>query len=156
MRTNRSTSGAAPGKRPPPPHGRGRGVGRSLGIGAGLGVGVGRIVAVGVAVGVTVGVGEGVEVGVGVGLAVGVGVALGVTVGVTSGGKGAGTSTEIGEPVLKNPMFAVLEPGPSVESKRKLYSVPKRIALAFWFSAKVSQFHVPELKLFVKVHGVLL
>ena len=34
--------------------------------------------------------------------------------------------------------------------------MPQRIALAFWFCAKVSQFHVSELAVWVGVHGVLL
>jgi hypothetical protein len=131
------------------PHGRGCGVGRSLRGGMGLGVGVGRIVAVGVAVGVGVTVGVGVIVGVGLG-----GGAVGV--GVASDWIGAWTVTEMGEPVLKNPMFAVDCAGGALESKRKLYNVPKRIALAFSFSASVWQFHVAELKPLVKSQGSLL
>jgi hypothetical protein len=137
-----------------PPHGRGCGVGRSLGIGFGLGVGVGRTVAVGVAVGVGVGVGVGLVGGVTVAVAVAVAVAVGV--GVASDWKGAWTLTGIGEPVLKNPMFAVVSAGGAVESKRKLYNVPKRIALAFWFCTNVSQFQVADVKPLVKVQGVLL
>ena len=57
---------------------------------------------------------------------------------------------------MKNPMFAVLSAGGAVESNRKLYNVPKRIALAFWFSTNVSQFHVADVKLVVKIQGVLL
>jgi hypothetical protein len=58
-------------------------------------------------------------------------------------------------------MFAVLSAGGELESKRKLYNVPKRIALAFWFWAKVSQFHMAELAeggggFKVKVQGALL
>jgi hypothetical protein len=128
-----------------------------LGVGVAVGVAVG--VGVGVAVGVTVGVGVGVTVGVGVGVAVGVdvglGVADGVGVGVASDCSGARISTEIGEPVLKNPTFAVLMAGGAVESKRKLYNVPQRIALAFGFCASVSQFHVADVKLSVKVQGML-
>ena len=74
----------------------------------GLGVGVGRGVAVGVML----------ELAVAVGVAVGVAVALGV--GVASDWKGAGTSTLIGDPVLKKPMFAVLSAGGALESNRKL------------------------------------
>ena len=141
-------------------HGRGCGVGRSLRGGAGRGVGVGRIVAVGVAVGVgggvTVGVGLGVGVGVGlgggvsvavgvtVGLGVGVGLAGGVGVGVVSPCSGAWILIDTGEPVLKNTMFAVLSAGGELESKRKFNNVPNRIALAFWLSAKVSQFQIAE------------
>ena len=126
--------------------GRGCGVGRTLGGGFGLGVGVGRIVAVGVAVGVGLGGGVTVAVGVTVGLGVGVGVGLagGVGVGVVSPCSGAWILINTGEPVLKNMMFAVLSAGGELESNRKLYNVPNRIALAFWLSAKVSQFQVPE------------
>jgi hypothetical protein len=53
-------------------------------------------------------------------------------------------------------MFAVVSAGGAVESNRKLYNVPKRIALAFWFSRNVSQFQVAEVKLVVKVQGTLL
>ena len=137
-----------------PAHGRGCGVGRSLGIGFGRGVGVGRTVAVGVAVGVGVGVGVGLVGGVTVAVAVAVAVAVGV--GVASDWAGAWTLTEIGEPVLKNPMFAVVSAGGAVESNRKLYNVPKRIALAFWFCANVSQFQVADVKPLVKVQGILL
>jgi hypothetical protein len=64
-------------------------------------------------------------------VAVGVGVGVGGGVGVASDMKGAGTSIVTGAPVLKKPTFAVLVAGGEVESKRKLYNVPKRIALAF-------------------------
>jgi hypothetical protein len=138
-------------------------VGRALGDGLDLGVGVGRGVAVGVAVTVGVGVGEIVAVAVGVGLtvAVGVAVAVAVGVGVASDWKGAWISTATGAPVLKKPMFAVLVVGSAGESNRKLYTVPHRIALAFWFCAKVSQFHTAEFgkgggPFKVKVQGVLL
>ena len=117
-------------------------MGRALGDGLDLGVGLGRGVAVAVAVTVGVGVGEIV--------------AVGVAVGVASDMKGATTSTLTGEPVLKKPMVASLTLGGALESNRKLYNVPQRIALAFWFCAKVSQFQVAELPLLVKVHGVLL
>ena len=112
-------------------------------MGFGRGVGVGCTVAVGVAVAVGVGVG-------------GVGVGEGVGVGVASDWAGAWTLTEMGEPVLKNPMLAVVSAGGAVESNRKLYNVPKRIALAFWFCANVSQFQVADVKLVVKIQGVLL
>jgi len=144
-----------------------------VGVGVSVGVGVGVAVAVGVGVGVIggslgvgVGLGGGVTVAVAVAVAVGVGVGLegGVTVavavavgvGVASAWSGAWPLTEIGEPVLKNPMLAVVSTGGVVESKRKLYNVPKRIALAFWFSTNVSQFHTAEEKVSLKVHGVLL
>ena len=117
-----------------------------LGDGVGLGVAVGVGVTVGVAVTVGVGVGEivAVAVAVGVGLTVAVGVAVALGVGVASDWKGAWISTATGAPVLKKAMFAVLVAGAAVESNRKLYSVPHRIALAFWFCAKVSQFHTAE------------
>jgi hypothetical protein len=116
----------------------------------GLGVGVGRMVAVGVGLGlgggvtVAVGVAVGVSVGVGVTDGVGVTVTSGVGVGVVSPCSGAWILTETGEPFLKNPTFAVLSAGGEPESNRKLYRVPKRIALAFWLSAKVSQFQIAE------------
>ena len=97
----------------------------------GRGVGVGRTVAVGVAVGVGVCVGVGLVGGVTVAVAV----AVAVGVGVASDCSGAWTLTEIGEPVLKNPMFAVVSAGGALESNRKFNNVPKRIALAFWFCA---------------------
>ena len=96
-----------------------------MAVGVGLGLGGGVTVAVGVGVGVSVGVGVTDGVGVTVAVAVGVGVASDCT--------GARTFTEIGEPVLKNPMFAVVSVGGVMESNRKLYNVPKRIALAFGF-----------------------
>src|SRR5215470_3661021 len=108
------------------PYGRGCGVGRSLRGGMGLGVGVGRIVAVGV------------------GVTVGVGVMVGVGVGDASDWAGAWISTKMGGPVLKKVMPAVLKAGGAVESNRKLYSVPKRIAFAFGFCARVSVLHVAE------------
>ena len=135
-------------------------MGRTLGDGFDLGVGVGRAVAVAVAVTVGVGVGEivavAVAVGVGLTVAVAVTVAVGVAVGVASDMKGTTTSTFTGNPVLKKPMVALPPSGGAVESNRKLYSVPQRIALAFWFWAKVSQFQVAEIPLLVKVQGVLL
>ena len=117
-------------------------MGRTLGDGLDLGVGVGRGVAVAVAVTVGVAVGEIVAVAVAVGVGLTVAVALGV--GVASDWKGAWISTATGAPVLKKAIFAVLVAGAAVESNRKLYSVPHRIALAFWFCAKVSQFHTAE------------
>ena len=114
-------------------------------------MGVGRIVAVGVGEGGGVAVGVGVTVGVGLG-----GGAVGVAVGVASDWAGAWTFTEIGAPVLKNPMFAVDGPGGALESKRKLYNVPKRTAFAFWFSPNVWQFHVAEVNPSVKSQGSLL
>jgi hypothetical protein len=130
--------------------GRGGGVVRGVALGPGLGRGGG----VTLGVGVTVGVGVGVAVGVG--LAVGVGVGKGVGVGVLSDMKGAWTPTVIGEPVLKKPMFALPGPGGWLESNRKLYNVPQRIALAFWFCAKVSVLQVTLLGSEVTVQGVLL
>ena len=61
----------------------------------------------------------------------------------------------IGAPVLKNPSVAFAACGGLLESKRKLYNVPQRIAFAFWFCAKVSEFQVRLLGL-VRAHAVLL
>ena len=97
----------------------------------GLGVGVGRIVAVGVAVGVGGGVTVGVGLGVGVGRVGGVTVGVGVGVGVPPPSLGARISTGSGPPVLKKKMPAALPCGGVSASNRKLYSVPKRMALAF-------------------------
>ncbi|MGC1322472.1 MAG: hypothetical protein WA849_09835, partial [Candidatus Udaeobacter sp.] len=65
------------------------------------------------------GLGDGV--GRGVAVAVGVGVAPPV---------GAWIATVIGDPVLKKPTVALALCGGWSASKRKLYNVPKRIALA--------------------------
>jgi hypothetical protein len=91
---------------------------------------------------------------VGVGVGVGVAVAGGVGLGVLP--CGAWISTVIGEPVLKNPTVALTVCGGWKASKRKLYIVPKRIALAFGFCAKVSVLQVIELASWVTSHGVLL
>jgi hypothetical protein len=88
---------------------------------------------------------------VGVGLAVGVGVGDGV--GTLPG---ASIRTGMGPPVLKNPTVASVRFGGWSASKRKLYSVPKRIAFAFWFCKKVSVRQVIELASCVTFHGVLL
>ena len=103
-------------------------------------------------VGVAVSVGVGVALGVNVAVAV----AVGVGVGVLSGIKGATTSTVTGEPFLKKLMVEVLLLGGPLESNRKLYNVPQRIALAFWFCAKVSVLQVMLLMSNVTSHGVLL
>jgi hypothetical protein len=130
-------------------------VGRGLAVGWNLGVGVTRGVALGVAV--TVGVGGIVVVAVAVGVGLTIAVAVAVAVGVTSDMKGAMMPTVTGEPVLKKPMVALLLTGGALESNRKLYSVPQRIALAFGFCANVSELQVrvepvpPS-----TVHGVLL
>ena len=121
-------------------------MGRALGDGSDLGVGVGRGVAVAVAV----------TVGVGVGEIVAVAVAVGVGLGVVSDMKGATTSTVTGEPVLKKLTVAVLALGGPLESNRKLYNVPQRIALAFWFCANVSALQVMLLMSVVTFHGALL
>ena len=100
-------------------------VGVAIGDGVGLGVGVG----VGVSDGVTVGVVVIVVVGVGVipGLRVGVGVG----VALHPSADGPRTPTVIGVPVLKKPIVAFALCGGLLESNRKLYSVPQRIAFAF-------------------------
>jgi hypothetical protein len=46
--------------------------------------------------------------------------------------------------------------GALVESKRKLYIVPQRIAFAFWFCANVSVVQVSASAVCAGVHGVLL
>ena len=48
----------------------------------------------------------------------------------------------IGAPVLKKPIVAFEATGAVVESNRKLYNVPQRIAFAFGFCAKVSELQV--------------
>jgi len=101
-----------------------------------------------------VGVGDGVGIGVGVGVGV-AGVGVGVGVGVP-GTKGAWIATVMGVPVLKKPTVAFVACGGVFESNRKLYKVPQRIAFAFWFWAKVSEFQVRELAVCTGVHGVLL
>lgn len=107
----------------------------------------------GVMLGIGVILGRGVILGKGV--MVGSGVIVGIGVGVPmSPGPRIGTAS--GVPVLKNPIVASVLTGGVVESNRKLYSVPKRMALAFWSCAKVSQFHVAETRSLVKVHGTLL
>ena len=116
----------------------------------GRGVGVGRGVVVALGVGVTVGL------GVAVGLALGVGLTVGVGVGVTTPPLGAWISTVIGEPVLKKPTVALTVWGGWLELKRKLYSVPQRIAFAFGLAAKVSVLQVIEFVSWVTSHGVLL
>ena len=121
--------------------GRGAALGRGLGVVLGLGVGEGLGVIVAVAVGVAVGV------GVGVGLGVGVGVPLPA---------GTWIATGIGDPVLKKPTVAFASCGGWSASNRKLYNVPHRIALAFWFCANVSLFQVMESLACVTVHGWLL
>jgi hypothetical protein len=128
----------------------------ALGVAVTVAVGVGEIVAVAVAVGVGLTIAVAVGVAVAVGDAVGVVVAVALGVGVASDWKGAWISTATGAPVLKKAMFAVLVSGAAGESKRKLYSVPHRTALAFWFCAKVSQFQVADVKPFVKVQASLL
>ena len=117
-------------------------MGRGLAVGCDLGGGVIRGVALGVTVTVGVAVGEIVAVGVGLTVVVGVAVAVGVAVGVASDMKGATTSTVTGEPVLKKPMVAWLPLGGALESNRKLYNVPQRIALAFGSCAMVSELQV--------------
>ena len=115
-------------------------MGRGLAVGCNLGVGVTRGVAVGVTV--TVGVGGGEIVAVAVAVGVGLTVTVAVAVGVTSDMNGATISTVTGEPVLKKPMVAWLPLGGALESNRKLYNVPQRIALAFGSCAMVSELQV--------------
>jgi len=119
-------------------------------------VGVDVGVAVAVAVGVIVAVAVAVAVGVAVAVAVGVGLAVGVGDGVGVGTPpGAWTRTPIGEPVLKKPTVAFVGLDPWSASNRKLYSVPKRIALAFWLVAKVCVLQVIKSGFVVSTsHGV--
>ena len=113
----------------------------------GVGVAVGGTVAVGVAeaVGVAVGVGDGPG-----GVGDGVGVAPPIS------GEGPWIPTVIGLPVLKNPIVALVACGGRLESKRKLYSVPQRIAFAFWFCARVSVLQLSAPVVWLEVHGALL
>ena len=100
------------------------------------------MVAVGVAVAVAVALGVGGGSNVGLGVAVGGGVGVGVFAGVGKGppvGRGPWISTSIGAPVLKKPIVAFAGCGAALESNRKLYNVPQRIAFAFGFCAKVSE-----------------
>ena len=95
------------------------------------------------ALGVTVALAVGDALGVGD--AVGVAVALGVGVGNTSQAVGPWIATVMGVPVLKKPIVAFAACGGPLESKRKLYKVPQRIAFAFWFCAKVSELQLRAL-----------
>ena len=79
---------------------------------------------------VAVAVAVGVAVGACVAVAVAVGVGVGVTVGVCWS-TGAGTTTAMSDPVLKNLIVAYQSVGGRSASNRKLYNVPKRIAFAF-------------------------
>ena len=51
----------------------------------------------------------------------------------------------MGDPVLKKPIVAFVACGGRLESNRKLYKVPQRIAFAFWFCAKVSELQLRAL-----------
>ena len=62
----------------------------------------------------------------------------------------------IGAPVLKKPITAKSSCGGRLESKRKLYRVPQRIAFAFGFCAKVSELQVRVPAVAADVQGVLL
>ena len=57
-------------------------------------------------------------------------------------GAGPWIATVIGAPVLKKPIVAFAASGAALESNRKLYNVPQRIAFAFGFCAKVSELQV--------------
>ena len=59
-------------------------------------------------------------------------------------------ATVIGSPDLKKPMVAFTVCGGRLESKRKLYNVPNRIAFAFWFCAKVSELQVSSAEVWVE------
>lgn len=138
------------------------GVGVCVGVGVGIGgelgvtVGLGGMVAVAVAVAVGVAVGVAVAVAVAVGVAVAVAVAVGVGDGVGTP-PGACTSTPMGDPILKKPTVAAVGLGGWSASNRKLYSVAKRIALAFGLVANVSVLQVIKFgSLVLTSHGVLL
>src|ERR1044071_2271599 len=102
----------------------------------------------------TGGVGDGVLVTVGV--AVAVAVAVGVGVPAHTSGEGPWIPTVAGDPVLKKPIVAVADCGGRLESKRKLYIVPKRIAFAFGFCAKVSELQVRSVAVWFVVQAALL
>ena len=91
-----------------------------------------------------------------VGVAVAVAVAVGVGVPAHTPGEGPWISTVTGDPVLKKPIVAVAACGGRSESKRKLYMVPKRIAFAFWFWAKVSELQVRSVAVWFVVQAALL
>ena len=75
---------------------------------------------------------QGPKVGVGVGEGVCVGLDVGVGVGDGDGTfPGAWITTGMGAPVLKKPTVEFVGFGAWSASNRKLYNVPKRIALAF-------------------------
>jgi hypothetical protein len=129
---------------------------QGVGVEVAVGVGVGVNVAVAVGVGVNVAVAVGVGLGLAVAVAVGVGLAVGVGVAVPP--PGAGIATFMGEPVLKKLTIAFTLCGAESASNRKLYNVPKRIAFALGFCAKVSVNQVIELPSLATaaLHGVLL
>ena len=102
-----------------------------------------------------VGLGVGLGVGVMVGLTSGA-VGVGVGVGNTSQAFGPRIPTVTGAPVLKKPIVAFMVSGGLVESNRKLYSVPQRIAFAFWFWAKVSVFQLTSVAVWFEVQAALL
>ena len=54
-------------------------------------------------------------------------------------------ATVIGVPVLKKPIVAFAACGVRLESKRKLYKVPQRMAFAFAFSKMVSELQLSAL-----------
>ena len=64
--------------------------------------------------------------------------------------------TVIGSPVLKKPIVALTTNDGALESNRKLYNVPQRIAFAFSLSAKVCELQVSELESWVDGQGTVL
>ena len=102
--------------------------------------------------------GVGVGVGLGIGVVVGVGVVVGPGVGVAvqTSGEGPWIPTVFGVPVLKKPIVAFVAWGGRLESKRKLYRVPKRIAFAFGFCAKVSELQLKSVAVWFVVQAALL
>jgi hypothetical protein len=123
--------GKPPVSKPPLTRTQAPGVGVGVGVGVGLGDGVG--------------VGVGVDVGVGLGVIPGLKVGVGVGVALHASEEGPWIPTVIGVPVLKKPIVAFAACGGPLASKRKLYKVPQRSALAFWFCTKVSEFQLRAL-----------
>ena len=67
-----------------------------------------------------------------------------------------GSPTVTGVPVLKKPIVAFVAIGGLLESNRKLYKVPQRMAFAFWFWAKVSVLQVNAALVWFEVQAALL
>ena len=120
------------------------------------GVALGAPVAVAEAVGVAEGVTVGLAVAVAAGVAVAVAVAVAVGDGVASQTFGPRIPTVTGVPVLKKPIVALVARGGWLESNRKLYNVPHRMAFAFWFCPNVSVLQPKSPAFLTEDQGVLL